>query len=59
MSVTIAWWWFPVAIVVVAICAASFVKNQGDYDFGAPFYRLAIVVAGIAAAIGIVVGKFI
>ncbi len=54
---TLAWWWIPIAIALASIVGSRFVRDLSAWDFGSAFIRVAIMGAGFAAALGIVIGK--
>jgi hypothetical protein len=61
MTITFAWWAWPIAALLVGIFGAVFLspRSQGAYDFGAAFISLAWVIAGLALAIGLLIGHFV
>ena len=60
MTITLAWWWIPVLLVVAAFVAPMFFPDRGWYDFS-PIIGLGLflifIVAAIAVCVGVLIGQ--
>lgn len=60
MTITIAWWFWPILFMVVGVAlAAIFGRQQGDYDMVSPLLGAGLFLCGLVAAIGYMIGRWL
>lgn len=61
VSFTIAWWWLPLALVIMAFIVPNIWpgESSGSYDFFTPVVSAAVFLLFIVAAIGVTIGYLI
>lgn len=58
MTITIAWWWIPIALVIAGIVGfLTLGRERGDYDFFHPLLGLGCLIFGIGAAAAFLLGR--
>jgi hypothetical protein len=59
MTVSIAWWWFPIASIAVGFAAAVYFTThpKGDFDMVSPLVGAGCLILGVCIAIAFAAGK--
>lgn len=61
MTLTIAWWWIPVAFLLAGSAGFLYAmsKESGDFDYFHPFLALMSFVLGVVSAIAFLIGRWL
>ena len=59
MTITLSWWWIPVALILIGAFIFFTAKPTGDYDFVTPIIGAIVGVAFVAAAAAFMLGRWL
>lgn len=61
MTITLAWWWLPIASVVAGMVGFGWysARSIGDWDMVSPMLAVGCLILGVSVAVAICVGKFL
>lgn len=61
MTITLAWWWLPVASFVAGVAGFGWysARSIGDYDVVSPMLAVGCFILGAAVAIAICIGRWL
>lgn len=59
MTITLAWWWIPVVLVILAGWFFFTATPSGDYDFVTPIIGALVAIGLLAAAGAFMLGRWL